>query len=136
MRFGRHSLLPGAESAVAREAPTRQDAAIINIWLRFVVSCLAQTPASHHCHTSTMAFKDARQGAASIVFFVVFATLTAINIYGLVTRRPKRRFAGSTIFTSIRVGAMIAGIGWSVVLYDNFGWLIASLVLGAEGGWL
>jgi hypothetical protein len=80
-----------------------------------------------------MAFKDVHQGAAAIVFLIVFAVLAAVNIYGMVTRRPWRLFISGTVFALIRVGANIAGIGWSIVLYDNFAWLIATLVLGAEG---
>jgi hypothetical protein len=37
------------------------------------------------------------------------------------------------IFAMIRLGANIAALGWAINLYDNFDWLIASLILGAEG---
>ncbi len=80
-----------------------------------------------------MAIQDVRQGAASIVFLVAYTLLTALTLFGLIARRPLRRFLGPFIFSFIRIGANIASLGWSISLYDNFDWLIASLILGAEG---
>jgi hypothetical protein len=49
------------------------------------------------------------------------------------TRRPKRVIFSIFIFNIIRIGANIAALGWAISLYDNFDWLIASLILGTEG---
>lgn len=77
--------------------------------------------------------KDQRQGAAAIVFLVLYACALAFIFYCLFTRRAKRYIFGVMIFAMIRLGANIAALGWAINLYDNFDWLIASLILGAEG---
>lgn len=77
--------------------------------------------------------KDARQGGASIVFLIYYAFTVGYLLYLMSTRRPKRYLISSIIFALIRFGANIASLGWAIHLYDNFDWLIASLILGAEG---
>lgn len=69
-----------------------------------------------------MGFQDVGQGVASIIFLVLFLALGSVVIWGLVNRRPKRRFIGLTIFSAIRIGSQIAGIGFAVASYSNFNW--------------
>jgi cobalamin synthase len=80
-----------------------------------------------------MVFRDPNQGAAAIVFLIIFTLLSTANLYALSTRRPRKRFIFLLLFCLIRVGGNVAAIGWAVVLYADFDWLIASLVLSAEG---
>ena len=77
--------------------------------------------------------KDPRQGSAAIVFLTFYTLTLAFTTYCLFTRRPKRTITSIFIFNLIRVGANIASLGWAIHLYDNFDWLIASLILGTEG---
>lgn len=77
--------------------------------------------------------KDPRQGSAAIVFLVFYTLTLAWHLYCLFTRRAKRYIFSVFTFNVIRVGANIASLGWAIHLYDNFDWLIASLILGTEG---
>jgi hypothetical protein len=77
--------------------------------------------------------KDKRQGSAAIVFLVYYVFAFSFLLYLIVTRRPKRYIFGPLLFAFIRLGANIASLGWAINLYTNFDWLIASLILGAEG---
>lgn len=77
--------------------------------------------------------KDPRQGAAAIVFLVFYLLAFAFTLFCLFTRRAKRHIFSVFIFNLIRIGANIASLGWAIHLYDNFDWLIASLILGTEG---
>lgn len=80
-----------------------------------------------------MSIKDKRQGAAAIVFLVYYTFAFAFLLYLITTRRAKRYILGPFLFAFIRLGANIASLGWAINLYDNFDWLVASLILGAEG---
>jgi hypothetical protein len=77
--------------------------------------------------------KDVRQGAAAIVFLIFYACALTFILYCLFTRRGKRYITSISIFATLRLGANISTLGWAINLYDNFNWLIASLILGAEG---
>lgn len=77
--------------------------------------------------------KDPRQGSAAIVFLVFYVLTLAWTLCTLFTRRGKRYIFSVFTFNIIRVGANIAALGWAIHLYDNFDWLIASLILGTEG---
>jgi cobalamin synthase len=77
--------------------------------------------------------KDPRQGAAAIVFLVFYVLAFVFTLFCMFTRRPKRVIFSIFIFNIIRIGANIAALGWAINLYDNFDWLIASLILGTEG---
>lgn len=77
--------------------------------------------------------KDPRQGSAAIVFLTFYTLTLAWTIYTLFTRRAKRYIISVFTFNIIRVGANIAALGWAIHLYDDFNWLIASLILGTEG---
>jgi cobalamin synthase len=77
--------------------------------------------------------KDPRQGAAAIVFLVFYVLAFAFTVYCLVTRRGKRHVFSVFLFNLLRIGANISSLGWAIHLYDNFDWLVASLILGTEG---
>ena len=66
-------------------------------------------------YSAIMGFKDPHQGAAAIVFLVVFTVLSGACLYALVRRRPKLRFIFLMLFCLIRVGGNIAAIGWATV---------------------
>jgi hypothetical protein len=78
--------------------------------------------------------KDPRQGSAAAVFLIYYVAAFAFTLYCLFTRRGKRHVFAVFSFNLIRIGANIAALGWSIHLYDNFDWLIASVILGTEGG--
>jgi cobalamin synthase len=77
--------------------------------------------------------RDPRQGAAAIVFLVFYVLAFAFTVYCLFTRRGKRYVFSAFLFNLLRIGANIASLGWAIHLYDNFDWLVASLILGTEG---
>jgi len=77
--------------------------------------------------------KDPRQGAAASVFLVFYVLAFVFTVFCLFTRRGKRHIFCVFSFNLIRIGANIAALGWAIHLYDNFNWLIASLILGTEG---
>lgn len=77
--------------------------------------------------------KDPRQGAAAIVFLIFYLFAFAFTLFCLFTRRAKRHIFSVFVFNLIRIGANISSLGWAIHLYDNFDWLIASLILGTEG---
>jgi CHASE2 domain-containing sensor protein len=80
-----------------------------------------------------MTFKDKRQGSAASVFLALYALLAVSLVIAILTRRPRRHFIFPLIFATIRLGANIAAIGWAVNLYSDFSWLLANIILGAEG---
>ena len=90
-------------------------------------------PAFATTTTVSNAMKDPRQGSAAIVFLTFYTLTLSFTIYCLFTRRAKRTIFSVFIFNLIRIGANIASLGWAIHLYDNFDWLIASLILGTEG---
>ena len=77
--------------------------------------------------------KDNRQGSAAIVFLIYYAIAFVFLLYLIVARRPKRYIFSPMFFSFLRLGAQIATLGWAIQLYENFNWLVASLILGAEG---
>lgn len=77
--------------------------------------------------------KDPRQGAAAIVFLVFYVLAFAFTLYCLFTRRGKRYIFSAFLFNLLRIGANISSLGWAIHLYENFDWLVASLILGTEG---
>lgn len=102
----------------------------------------SQPPQVHHSTTihstkSTIRYagkmKDPRQGAAAIVFLVFYVLAFGFTLFCLFTRRGKRHVFCVFSFNLIRIGANIASLGWAIHLYDNFDWLVASLILGTEG---
>lgn len=88
---------------------------------------------THSAHLQSTDMKDQRQGAAAVVFLIFYAIVSVFITYSLSTRRAKRYIFGVLTFSLIRLGANIATLGWAIHLYDNFDWLVASLILGAEG---
>ena len=75
-----------------------------------------------------MAFKDPAQGAAAVVFLFVFTALTVVSAHAFITRRPRVRLFTILFYSVLKLAAQVAGIGWAVVLYSNFNWLVAYLV--------
>lgn len=67
-----------------------------------------------------MGFADVGQGIASVIFLVLFLALGLAVAFCIATRRPLRRFVGLSIFTAIRIGSQIAGIGFACASYSNF----------------
>lgn len=82
---------------------------------------------------TSFSMKDPRQGAAAIVFLVFYVLAFAFTLYCLFTRRGKRYIFSAFLFNLLRIGANISSLGWAIHLYENFDWLVASLILGTEG---
>lgn len=72
--------------------------------------------------------KDPAQGAAAIVFVIVFTALTVVAAFAIATRRPRLRLISILLYLLVKLGGQISAIGWAVALYTNFNWLIAYLV--------
>jgi cation transporter-like permease len=78
-----------------------------------------------------MAFKDPAQGAAAIIFLIIFTALAYVSAHAFATRRPRFRMFCIFFCSVLKLGAQVAGIGWAIALYTNFSWLIAYLVSSA-----
>lgn len=73
-------------------------------------------------------------GVASIVFLVCFVLLLGLSSLILFTLGGlKNRYTLLLVFSLIRTGGQIAGIGFAKLGTSNTNWLIAYLVLSAEG---
>ncbi|KAG5368103.1 hypothetical protein CJU90_0291 [Yarrowia sp. C11] len=80
-----------------------------------------------------MAFFDKDMGAAALTFLVLYLIALIISVYILVQRGIKSRFTFIAIVCLIRVGAQLSGVGFSIQGFEHYQWLIAYLILGAEG---
>ncbi|QNP96817.1 Hypothetical protein YALI2_C00470g [Yarrowia lipolytica] len=72
-------------------------------------------------------------GAAALTFLVLYLFALIICIYILIQRGFKTRFSFIALVCLIRVGAQISGVGFSIQGWEHYEWLIAYLILGAEG---
>jgi hypothetical protein len=81
-----------------------------------------------------MGFQDPNSGAAAVVYLVLYVALL-INSLVIIIKYVgwKTRFTALFVFCIIRIASQICGIGFATVSYGDFNWLIAYLVLGAEG---
>lgn len=80
-----------------------------------------------------MTLFDKDMAAAAITYLALYVFALAVNIYILYQRGFKTRFTLIAIVCVIRIGAQLSGVGFSVEGYDHYQWLIAYLILGAEG---
>lgn len=72
-------------------------------------------------------------GAAALTFLVLYCVALAINIYIIIQRGFKTRFTLIALVCLIRIGAQLSGVGFAIQGWENYQWLIAYLILGAEG---
>ncbi|CAN6648275.1 hypothetical protein TRVA0_023S00364 [Trichomonascus vanleenenianus] len=80
-----------------------------------------------------MGFKDVNEGAAAVTFLVLYVLLIPFAFYAVSQKGLKSPFTTVAFFVLIRIGAQLSGVGFAVVGYENLNWLIAYLILGAEG---
>jgi len=80
-----------------------------------------------------MGFQDNASGAAATVFLILYVFLFSYTCYVISRMGWKTTYTAVFMFCIIRIGAQLSGVGFSVEGYNNINWLIAYLVLGAEG---
>ncbi|CAN6624569.1 hypothetical protein TRVA0_010S00342 [Trichomonascus vanleenenianus] len=80
-----------------------------------------------------MGFKDVNAGAASTTFLVLYLILTVFTSNAVFRQGVKSPYTIVLIFGLIRLGAQLSGIGFAVAGYQEYKWLIAYLIMGAEG---
>lgn len=86
------------------------------------------------CNTLDMAaFFDKHMGAAALTFLILYLLALSLSIYVVLQRSLKSRFTLIGLVCLIRVGAQLSGVGFSIQGWERYEWLIAYLVLGAEG---
>lgn len=78
-------------------------------------------------------FLDKHMGAAALTFLVLYLFALSISIYIVVQRGLKSRFTLIGLVCLIRIGAQVSGVGFSIQGWEHFRWLVAYLILGAEG---
>lgn len=80
-----------------------------------------------------MSFEDKDLGIAASVYLGLYLIFLGVAIYVLIQRGWKTRFTFFTIYGLIRVGGQISGIGFATQGLEHYQWLIAYIVLSAEG---
>lgn len=80
-----------------------------------------------------MSFQDINSGIAASIYLALYLIYLAGVLVVIYNVGWKTRFTSLFIFALIRVGAMIAGVGFAIVGFEHYQWLIAYLILGAEG---
>lgn len=78
-------------------------------------------------------FFDEHMGAAALTYLILYLFALGISIYVIVQRGLKSRFTLIGLVCLIRVGAQLSGVGFSIQGWERSDWLIAYLILGAEG---
>ncbi|ANZ73525.1 BA75_00017T0 [Komagataella pastoris] len=81
-----------------------------------------------------MAFEFVGEGVAASIFLALYLIYTLFTI-GIVWHKGTLRtiYAGLLFFGMIRMGAQLCGIAFASLGYEHWQWLVAYLVLGAEG---
>ncbi|KAG5360085.1 hypothetical protein CJU89_3139 [Yarrowia sp. B02] len=80
-----------------------------------------------------MIFFDRPLGAAAITFLILYAFALSLSFQIIVKRGIKTRFTMIGLVCLIRVGAQVSGLGFAKYGWEHYQWLIAYLILGAEG---
>lgn len=80
-----------------------------------------------------MGFKTPDSGIAASVFLSVYVIYTFFTSYIVVTKGFKTTYTMLFVFGIIRVGAQLCGVAFAVLGFEHYQWLIAYLILGAEG---
>jgi hypothetical protein len=80
-----------------------------------------------------MGFFDSRSGAAASTFLVLYTLLCGAAIFTVVRKGFKSTYTMILFFCVIRMGAQLCAVAFSTLGYEHYQWLVAYLVLGAEG---
>lgn len=80
-----------------------------------------------------MGFKTPDSGIAASVFLSVYVIFTCFTSFIVFTKGFKTPYTVLFVFGIIRVGAQLCGVVFAVLGFDHYKWLIAYLILGAEG---
>ncbi|QRG40277.1 hypothetical protein FDK38_004741 [Candidozyma auris] len=78
-------------------------------------------------------FKHEDSGIAAAIFLALYTIYSAFMIYVLYNKGIKSIYTFLFTFALIRLGSQVCGVGFAIVGVENVDWLIAYLVLGAEG---
>jgi len=81
-----------------------------------------------------MAFEFEGEGIAASIFLALYVIYTLFTI-GIIWHKGTLRtiYSGLLFFGLIRMGAQLCGIAFASLGYEHWQWLVAYLVLGAEG---
>lgn len=80
-----------------------------------------------------MAFKYSDSGAAAIVFLGVFILVFPFALLTVFKHGIKSFYSVTILFVLVRIASQTCGVVFAVVGFEHQNWLIAYLVLGAEG---
>lgn len=80
-----------------------------------------------------MGFKQTDSGVAAAVFLALYSVYSVFMIYVLYKKGFKTVYTWLVAFPIIRFGSQLCGMVFAIVGFEHYNWLIAYLVLGAEG---
>lgn len=80
-----------------------------------------------------MGFVSKSEGIASSIFLGLYVIYTAFSICIVYQKGLKSVYTSLLFFGVVRLGAQISGVGFSILGIEHWQWLVAYLVLGAEG---
>lgn len=80
-----------------------------------------------------MGFIDPHAGAAASVYLALYTMLCCLCSYVVYKKGLKSTYTILIIFCLIRMGAQLCAVAFSKLGYEKYEWLVAYLVLGAEG---
>lgn len=80
-----------------------------------------------------MGFISKDEGIAASIFLALYVIYSAFAIYIVFQKGLKSVYTSLLFFGVIRVGAQLSGVAFSSLGLDHWQWLVAYLVLGAEG---
>ncbi|CUM65879.1 uncharacterized protein PRCAT00003529001 [Priceomyces carsonii] len=80
-----------------------------------------------------MGFEATGEGIAASIFLSLYTIYSVIALYVVYKAGFRSRYTTLLFFGIIRVGAQLSGVAFSKLGYGYWKWLVAYLVLGAEG---
>lgn len=81
----------------------------------------------------TMGFKHEDSGIAAAIFLALYSLFSLFMIYVIYKKGFKTVYSWLITFPVIRFGSQLCGMVFAIVGIEHYNWLIAYLVLGAEG---
>lgn len=80
-----------------------------------------------------MGFQHSDSGIAASIFFALYTIYCAFMVYIIYKKGFKTVYSFLITFPVFRFGSQLCGMVFSIVGFEHWQWLIAYLVLGAEG---
>lgn len=80
-----------------------------------------------------MSFHDPSLGYASAISLVVYVAYTFFTLYVVLRKGFKNFYVYLLVYCLIRLGGQLSGVVYASAGHNNYQWLIAYLILGAEG---